>query len=99
MFLVRLPEVKRSPCQIWETGDLTTPPLFTKFQLKKNCYRLKGTKKDDQYKLLWSELEVLIQSSGDTPQHKAILQCLQECRSKGVEPAAKSDSESSRKLG
>lgn len=58
--------------------------------------RLKGTKKDDQYKLLWSELEVLIQNSADTPQHKAILQCLQECRSKGIESSAKSDSESSR---
>lgn len=36
-------------------------------------HRLKGTKKDDQYKLLWAELVHLIQNGPQSPNHKKLL--------------------------
>lgn len=43
--------------------------------------RLKGNKKDDQYRLLWSELELLLESGPKTPGHNVVLQCVRDCRS------------------
>lgn len=35
--------------------------------------RLKGTKKDDQYRLLWAELVHLLEIGPQTPNHKKLL--------------------------
>lgn len=43
-------------------------------------HRIKGAKKEEQYRLLWQELEILIQSSGSSAGLKTILQCLKDCR-------------------
>lgn len=60
-------------------------------------HRLKGSKKDEQYKLVWSELEIILQNSLNSPEHKAILQSLQECRSRGGETSStKAETDSSR---
>lgn len=55
----------------------------------KCCIRLKGNKKEEQYRLLWAELETLLIASSKSPGHKAILQCIRECRSRGPETADK----------
>uniref|UniRef100_A0A336MX73 Protein asunder n=1 Tax=Culicoides sonorensis TaxID=179676 RepID=A0A336MX73_CULSO len=44
--------------------------------------RLKGVKKDEQYRLLWSELDTVIGTSGQSKGHKAVLSCLRECRTR-----------------
>lgn len=36
-------------------------------------FRLKGAKKDDQYKLLWAELIHLLQIGPQSPNHKKLL--------------------------
>ncbi|XP_049532145.1 protein asunder [Anopheles darlingi] len=43
-------------------------------------HRLKGSKKEEQYRLLWWELETIVSSSGSSPAHKAIVSCIRECR-------------------
>lgn len=48
-------------------------------------HRLKGNKKEDQYRLLWSELEVLVYNSGSSAGHKSVLQCIKECRTRSHE--------------
>lgn len=44
-------------------------------------HRLKGNKKEDQYRLLWTELELLLETGPRSAGHNAILQCVRECRS------------------
>lgn len=46
-------------------------------------HRLKSIKKDEQYRLLWSELEILISNTGKSPGHNAILSCIRDCRARG----------------
>lgn len=48
-------------------------------------HRLKGAKKEEQYRLLWTELEVLAMLSGKT----SILNCIRDCRSRN--PAESAD--------
>ena len=43
--------------------------------------RSKGPKRDEQYRLMWAELEALIRAHARTDQHNEILGCLLECRS------------------
>lgn len=42
-------------------------------------HKMKGRKKEEQYRLLWTELEILASAAGKT----AILSCIRECRSRG----------------
>ncbi|XP_055375477.1 protein asunder [Condylostylus longicornis] len=46
------------------------------------CQRFRSSKKEEQFKLLWNELELLIQSSGNSTGHKAVLLSLRECKMK-----------------
>ncbi|XP_052867739.1 protein asunder [Anopheles cruzii] len=43
-------------------------------------HRLKGSKKEEQYRLLWCELETIVNCNGSSPAHKAIVSCIRECR-------------------
>lgn len=45
-------------------------------------HRLKGAKREEQYRLLWAELELNVSSSGTSPGHKAVLKCIRDCRSR-----------------
>lgn len=40
----------------------------------------KGNKKEEQLRLLWTEIETLITQCGTSPGHKTILQCIRDCR-------------------
>lgn len=51
-------------------------------------HRLKGNKKEEQYRLLWSELDILVATSGKSAGHKAVLQCIKDCRTRGPEKSA-----------
>lgn len=43
--------------------------------------RGKGPKRDEQYRQMWSELEMLIKSYADTsPNHQKVLECLLDCK-------------------
>lgn len=46
-----------------------------------NNQRIKGNKKEDQYRLMWNELEVIVGLNGKSAGHKAILQCIRKVRS------------------
>jgi Cell cycle and development regulator len=46
-----------------------------------NNQRMKGNKKEDQYRLMWNELEVIVGLNGKSVGHKAILQCIRKVRS------------------
>ena len=46
-----------------------------------NNQRMKGNKKEDQYRLMWNELEVIVGMNGKSSGHKAILQCIRKVRS------------------
>lgn len=46
-----------------------------------NNQRIKGNKKDEQYRLMWNELEVIVGLNGKSAGHKAILQCIRKVRS------------------
>ena len=52
------------------------------FPLPNMGNRLKGIKKDEQYRLLWAELEAAISISGKSSGHKQLLQCIRECKSR-----------------
>lgn len=52
-------------------------------------HRLKGPKKDEQYRILWTELEILIANSGKSPGHMALLSCIRECRARGPDSGDK----------
>lgn len=51
-------------------------------------HRLKTIKKEEQYRLLWSELEILISNTGKSPGHNAILSCIRDCRARGPNQTA-----------
>ncbi|KAG4080028.1 hypothetical protein HA402_006340 [Bradysia odoriphaga] len=51
-------------------------------------HRLKGNKKEEQYRLLWAELETLLIASSKSPGHMTILQCIRDCRSRGGDQSA-----------
>lgn len=34
---------------------------------------------------MWAELEILLQNSGSSNGHKAVLQCLKDCKARGPE--------------
>lgn len=53
----------------------------TRHDLILNNQRIKGNKKDDQYRLMWNELEVIVGLNGKSAGHKAILQCIRKVRS------------------
>lgn len=54
-------------------------------------HRLKGNKKEEQYRLLWAELETLLIASSLSPGHKAVLQCIRDCRSRNLTDGGGSD--------
>lgn len=53
--------------------------------LSLNNQRIKGNKKDDQYRLMWNELEVIVGLNGKSTGHKVILQCIRKVRSASIE--------------
>lgn len=59
-----------------------------------NNQRIKGNKKEDQYRLMWNELEVIVGMNGKSNGHKAILQCIRKVRSAQA-PESAETSESS----
>lgn len=48
-----------------------------------NSHRSKSNKKEEQYRLLWSELDAVVSTSGHSVGHKAVLKCLRDCRASG----------------
>lgn len=42
-------------------------------------HRLRGARKEEQYRLLWAELEALLATGPQTAEHRAVLQCVREC--------------------
>lgn len=48
--------------------------------------RGKGPKRDEQYRIMWNELETLVKThAGDTDRHQRVLDCIVACRSKPPE--------------
>ncbi|KAM8884251.1 integrator complex subunit 13 isoform 2-T2 [Synchiropus picturatus] len=48
--------------------------------------RGKGPKRDEQYRIMWNELETLVKThSGSTERHQRVLDCIAACRSKPPE--------------
>lgn len=47
--------------------------------------RVKGQKREEQYKVMWNELETLIKNNLHTENHRAIYGCLLECHKFSVE--------------
>ncbi|XP_019121200.1 integrator complex subunit 13 isoform X3 [Larimichthys crocea] len=48
--------------------------------------RGKGPKRDEQYRIMWNELETLVKThAGDTDRHQKVLECIIACRSKPPE--------------
>lgn len=62
--------------------------IETRHELTINSQRIKG-KKDDQYRLIWNELEVIVGLNGKSPGHKAVLQCIRKVRSQTPEASEK----------
>lgn len=56
-----------------------------------NNQRIKGSKKDDQYRLMWNELEVIVGLNGKSAGHKTILQCIRKCRTQSSESNEKGE--------
>jgi hypothetical protein len=55
-------------------------------------HRMKANKKEEQYRLLWSELEaVVVASNGKSLGHKTVMQCLRDCRSSSTPGGDRSD--------
>lgn len=51
--------------------------------------RMRGARKDEQYRLLWAELETLLAAGPITAEHRLVLQCLRDCyRSRHPQPVA-----------
>lgn len=53
-----------------------------------NSQRIKG-KKDDQYRLMWNELEVIVGLNGKSTGHKSVLQCIRKVRTQSPEASEK----------
>lgn len=60
--------------------------------------RIKGHKKTDQYKLLCTELEVILKGCATTPYHKVILESIQNVRAACGDATVKSETDLARKL-
>lgn len=51
--------------------------------------RLKGIKKDEQYRILWTELETAISTAGKSNGHKQLIGCIRDCKARNPhEPAS-----------
>lgn len=48
-------------------------------------HRIKGQKREDQYKVLWSEIETLLKNNCHSKNHTAVYNCLLECHKFPVE--------------
>lgn len=57
-------------------------------ELPLNSQRVKG-KKDDQYRLMWNELEVIVGLNGKSAGHKAVLQCIRKVRTQSPDAGEK----------
>lgn len=62
--------------------------IETRHELTINSQRIKG-KKDDQYRLIWNELEVIVGLNGKSAGHKAVLQCIRKVRTQTPEASEK----------
>jgi hypothetical protein len=58
--------------------------IESRHELSLNTQRTKG-KRDDQYRLMWNELEVIVGLNGKTNGHKSILQCIRKVRTQSPE--------------
>lgn len=62
--------------------------IEARHELTLNSQRIKG-KKDDQYRLMWNELEVIVGLNGKSAGHKAVLQCIRKVRTQSPESSEK----------
>lgn len=62
--------------------------IEARHELTLNSQRIKG-KKDDQYRLMWNELEVIVGLNGKSAGHKAVLQCIRKVRTQTPEAGEK----------
>lgn len=62
--------------------------IEARHELTLNTNRIKG-KKDDQYRLMWNELEVIVGLNGKSAGHKAVLQCIRKVRTQSPESGEK----------
>lgn len=62
--------------------------IEARHELTLNSQRIKG-KKDDQYRLMWNELEVIVGLNGKSVGHKAVLQCIRKVRTQTPEAGEK----------
>lgn len=62
--------------------------IEARHELTLNSQRVKG-KKDDQYRLMWNELEVIVGLNGKSSGHKAVLQCIRKVRTQSPEAGEK----------
>ena len=62
--------------------------IEARHELTLNSQRIKG-KKDDQYRLMWNELEVIVGLNGKSAGHKAVLQCIRKVRTQTPEAGDK----------
>lgn len=62
--------------------------IESRHELTLNSQRIKG-KKDDQYRLMWNELEVIVGLNGKSAGHKAVLQCIRKVRTQTPEAGDK----------
>lgn len=62
--------------------------IEARHELTLNSQRIKG-KKDDQYRLMWNELEVIVGLNGKSTGHKAVLQCIRKVRTQSPEASEK----------
>lgn len=58
--------------------------IESRHELNLNTQRIKG-KRDDQYRLMWNELEVIVGLNGKSNGHKAVLQCIRKVRTASPE--------------
>lgn len=58
--------------------------LESRQELSLNAQRVKG-KREDQYRLMWNELEVIVGLNGKSNGHKAVLQCIRKVRTTSSE--------------
>lgn len=58
--------------------------IESRHELTLNTQRVKG-KRDDQYRLMWNELEVIVGLNGKSAGHKAVLQCIRKVRTQSPE--------------
>lgn len=62
-----------------ETKGLSLPGVVSTFP----NIRSKGLKKDDQYRIMWHEMELTLRAFNVTPEHQSVLQCLLDVKPKG----------------